>query len=60
MFFLTKIFKYFSEQGRSSSRELKSYRHTYIQTNRPSDEAGPRGTFAPKNFKKNSNKVKPF
>ena len=27
--------------------ELKCYIHTYIQTCRPSDEAGPRGAFAP-------------
>ena len=28
--------------------ELKCYRQTYRHTDRPSDEAGPRGAFAPK------------
>ena len=28
---------------------LKTYRQTYRHTDRPSDEAGPRGAFAPKN-----------
>ena len=38
--------------------------HTYRHTDRPSDEAGPRGTFAPKNldeldnFKKKKKKLK--
>ena len=31
--------------------ELKCCIHTYIQTYRPSDEAGCRGAFAPKNYK---------
>ena len=37
-------------EGRDGRKgELKCYRHTDIQTYRPSDEAGPRGAFAPKN-----------
>ena len=39
--------------GEGSGGELKCYIHTYIltdiQTDRASDEAGPRGAFAPKN-----------
>ena len=29
--------------------DIQTYRQTDIQTDRPSDEAGPRGAFAPKN-----------
>ena len=34
---------------RSLFIELKCYIHTDRQTDRPSDEGGPRGAFAPKN-----------
>ena len=40
-------------EGRGGERrggDLKYYRHTPRQTYRPSDEAGPIGAFAPKNF----------
>ena len=36
------------EKGRRA-KVLQTYRHTYRQTYRPSDEAGSRGAFAPKN-----------
>ena len=35
--------------GRGGGGELKCYRQTDRQTYRTSDEAGPRGAFAPKN-----------
>ena len=36
------------EKGRGA-KVLQTYRHTDRHTYRPSDEAGPRGAFAPKN-----------
>ena len=35
-------------EGERRAKVLQTYRQTYRQTNRPSDEAGPRGAFAPK------------